>query len=163
AHPRRQSRNARRRRPLAPAHLPRNALPQVTVPLLGPRPNPSRIAEGFGRGPRGNTSGRIHFTRPRPAGYTSAHMSIDSYGSSVMRHPFLVVVVCALGASPVSAQDTKPDAKVKLEGHRGGVTALAFAPDGETIATGSGNGVVRLWDPHTGEVQVKLDPVSGTR
>ena len=66
-------------------------------------------------------------------------------------------------ASPCAAQDTKPDVKTKLEGHRGGVTALAFAPDGSTVATGSGNGLVRLWDAKTGEVIAKLDPMGGTK
>jgi WD40 repeat protein len=66
-------------------------------------------------------------------------------------------------AFPCAAQDAKPDVKVKLEGHRGGVTALAFAPDGATVATGSGNGLVRLWDAKGGEVLAKLDPVGGTK
>jgi WD40 repeat protein len=73
------------------------------------------------------------------------------------------IVVAFAFAPPLVAEDAKPDVKTKLEAHRGGVTALAFAPDGATVATGSGNGVVRLWDAKSGEEQVKLDPVGGTR
>jgi WD40 repeat protein len=37
-----------------------------------------------------------------------------------------------------------------LKGHKGKVTSVAFAPDGRTLATGSWDGIVRLWDPFTG-------------
>jgi WD40 repeat protein len=34
---------------------------------------------------------------------------------------------------------------IDLNGHRNGVTALAFAPDGKSLATGDGEGDVRIW------------------
>ena len=40
--------------------------------------------------------------------------------------------------------------RVTLKGHKGAVAAVAFSPDGETLATGSWDGTVRLWDAPTG-------------
>ncbi|MBA4064298.1 MAG: hypothetical protein C0501_11415 [Isosphaera sp.] len=40
--------------------------------------------------------------------------------------------------------------RVELKGHKGKVTAVGFSPDGETVATGSWDGTVRLWDAATG-------------
>lgn len=40
-----------------------------------------------------------------------------------------------------------------LEGSGAPVFALAFSPDGGTLACGCGDNAVRLWDPRTGERQ----------
>ena len=36
-------------------------------------------------------------------------------------------------------------------GHPGAITHIAFSPDGNTIATASGDGTMQWWDAHTGE------------
>jgi len=51
-----------------------------------------------------------------------------------------VLVVLILSAAPLSAQDVR-----RLDGHRGPITALAFAPDGR-LATGGFDRTVRLRD-----------------
>ena len=38
-----------------------------------------------------------------------------------------------------------------LAGHRGGVTAVAFAPDGKRLVTGVTDGTVRVWDAASGQ------------
>jgi len=44
-----------------------------------------------------------------------------------------------------------------LRGHPGAAHEVAFAPDGNTLATGGGNGVVRLWDLVTGDVRATFE------
>lgn len=41
--------------------------------------------------------------------------------------------------------------QLRLPGHQGVVLAAAFAPDGQTLATGSDDRTVRLWDVLTGQ------------
>jgi WD40 repeat protein len=40
--------------------------------------------------------------------------------------------------------------ELRLIGHQDFVSGLAFAPDGETLASGSVDGTIRLWDSATG-------------
>jgi WD40 repeat protein len=64
-------------------------------------------------------------------------------------------VLFAIGLA--SGQAKKPDVVAKLEGHRGGVSSISYSAKGNRIATGSGNGVVRVWDAKTGELIVRVD------
>jgi WD40 repeat protein len=69
----------------------------------------------------------------------------------------LAVLIVPCMAAPVPAQSKKPEVVAKLEGHRGGVSAIAYSAKGDRIATGSGNGVVRIWDARTGELVFRVD------
>ncbi|KAA8641512.1 uncharacterized protein ATNIH1004_011648 [Aspergillus tanneri] len=39
-----------------------------------------------------------------------------------------------------------------LEGHSGSVWSVTFSPDSQLLASGSGDGTIKLWDPSTGEL-----------
>jgi WD40 repeat protein len=43
-----------------------------------------------------------------------------------------------------------------LKGHSGSVITVAFAPGGMTLASGSRDGTVKLWDPQTGALRQTL-------
>jgi RNA polymerase sigma factor (sigma-70 family) len=49
----------------------------------------------------------------------------------------------------------------RLQGHGNIVTAVAFAPDGKTLVTGSEDKTVRFWDPTTGKEQRRLEGAHG--
>ncbi len=48
-----------------------------------------------------------------------------------------------------------------LTGHRGWVMAVAFSPDGQMLATGSGDATIRLWDPSSGKLLQTLEGHGG--
>jgi WD40 repeat protein len=70
------------------------------------------------------------------------------------------VAVLATGG-PAVGQEKKPDVLARLEGHRGGIPVMAFNPNPKPraalFATGAGNGMIRLWDAHTGKFIGVLD------
>ena len=69
------------------------------------------------------------------------------------------VLLCVAGTA--GAEDKKPEVRAKLEGHRGSATSVAFSKTGDLIATGAGNGDVRIWDAKTGKQLAKLDEHKG--
>jgi WD40 repeat protein len=53
--------------------------------------------------------------------------------------------------------DVAGEVRHVLKGHTDAVVALAFAPDGRTLASGSTDNTARLWDPRTGKELRKLE------
>jgi WD40 repeat protein len=50
-----------------------------------------------------------------------------------------------------------------LEGHTGGVTSVAFSPDGRRVVTGSYDNTARVWDTPPVEVLIPLARAALTR
>ncbi len=71
---------------------------------------------------------------------------------------FAVPVGLMLGNRPfwrnrtnAEAPPTQTSPIATLEGHNGLIMSLAYAPDGRTLATGSDDTTIRLWDASTGQ------------
>ncbi|CAD8141537.1 unnamed protein product [Paramecium octaurelia] len=52
--------------------------------------------------------------------------------------------------------------KAKLDGHSSTVFSISYSPDGTTLASGSFDTSIRLWDVKTGQLKAKLDGHSNT-
>ncbi|HSQ56592.1 MAG TPA: WD40 repeat domain-containing protein [Gemmata sp.] len=79
-----------------------------------------------------------------------------------MRAAVWVGTVAVLATSGTAlGQEKKPEILSRLEGHLGGITAMAFDHHSDRklslLATGAGNGAIRLWDTHTGKFLGTLD------
>src|SRR5262249_49119349 len=55
-----------------------------------------------------------------------------------------------------SGQEGAVPRRATLRGHKGPVWSVAFAPDGRTLATGSDDTTLRLWDAATGKEKAVL-------
>jgi WD40 repeat protein len=85
------------------------------------------------------------------------------YGQAGKPNPVYLWRVPELG--PLDEQQLKegkkgvaesPSKRVELAGHLGAVYAVAFSPDGKTLATGGRDRIIRLWDVKTGELRASL-------
>jgi WD40 repeat protein len=59
-----------------------------------------------------------------------------------------------LPLSPLSAQE--PKLRDTLKGHTSLVLSVAYSPDGKTLASGSKDQTIKLWDVTTGKEQATL-------
>lgn len=67
------------------------------------------------------------------------------------------------GVSTVRLRDAATGRQLReLKGHTGGVTALAFAPDGRTLISASHDATLRFWDAATGKHIRKLQVADET-
>ena len=57
---------------------------------------------------------------------------------------------------PPAASIVTPKLRATLEGHNGGVHSVACSPDGKTVASGSADQTVKLWDVGTGQQRASL-------
>jgi WD40 repeat protein len=78
---------------------------------------------------------------------------------------WLGAIALLIDGGAAIGEDKKPEILGTLGEHRGGVSTLTFNPSGTLVATGSGNGVGRLWEAKSGTLLFRFDPVrqSGAR
>jgi WD40 repeat protein len=63
-------------------------------------------------------------------------------------------------AEPPLAEE--PKMRAKIQGYPRWALCLAFSPDGKTLATGGGNGTIKLWDVAAGKATASLEGHAGS-
>lgn len=76
--------------------------------------------------------------------------------NSIVRRNFLHISPQLFNILPAVSSDWSAELQ-KLEGHTGRITAVAFSPNGEVVASSSQDRTLRLWNAKTGEQIGKLD------
>src|SRR3990172_5673875 len=76
-----------------------------------------------------------------------------------MKRSLWLALIGLMTTSPILAQGLKW--RITLEGHSDCVNAVAWSPDGKTLASGSSDDTVKLWDVASGKnlATLKAEPV----
>ncbi len=60
-------------------------------------------------------------------------------------------------SKPTVPPEPPSEPKATLRGHADNITAMAFHPDGKTLASSSNDGTIKIWDIATGELRLNRD------
>jgi WD40 repeat protein len=75
---------------------------------------------------------------------------------SIVKQTFHNEILKQIQRLPV-VEDSWSQSLQTLEGHSGWVSSVAFSPDGLTLASGSDEGTIKLWDTTTGTHRQTLE------
>jgi sugar lactone lactonase YvrE len=104
----------------------------------------------------------VHLWDMRTSQATVLSPQSDSHRAMLAFHPGGDILADGGGLDgSVNLWDLTTGEAAVLTGHGEGVNALAFGPDGRTLATGSVDTTVRLWDVATRRTTAVLEPRSG--
>jgi len=83
-----------------------------------------------------------------------------SYSDSLLSNPFSAdskTLITIAGKDAKLWNTANGKLKAILSGHTKDIRSAAFSPDGNTIATGSADGTVKLWDASSGNLKTTLE------
>ena len=79
------------------------------------------------------------------------HIPLTHTSTSIGFHPDGTTLAAAIEWGFGAFDIVKRQQRYLITGHKGRVTSIAYSPDGKTIATGSWDQTVRLWDAASGK------------
>jgi WD40 repeat protein len=81
-------------------------------------------------------------------------MTAYSLGPALAHALLAALATCSLLTAPLATAGAKE--RATLRGHIGSVVSVAFSPDGKTLASGGGDGSIKLWDVASGKLRATL-------
>jgi WD40 repeat protein len=128
--------------------------------FVGANPPTSKLAgggAGFGAGPNGALQSWVYGPIAHPD-YLYLGGGIDALAISPDGKYAAIGTLLGRGLVDTKRQESIPVVDLaamkiisSLDGHKGAVNALAFSPDGKTIASGGFDAFLRLWDVASGK------------